>query len=477
MLKRSLGQIAMMVGGNLASAQDADIHIEGVSKDSRTLEPGQLFIPLDIGLRFDGHTFVEAAFLKGARASLWQKDRPNPPANRPLIYVSDTTRALQQLANAYRNQLSVQVVGITGSNGKTTTKDMLASILAQKGKVHKTEGNLNNHIGLPMTILEMDENTEWLVLEMGMSGKGEIETLTQIAQPNAAIITNIGEAHLLQLGSRSHIANAKLEIISGMRSGAHLIYTGDEPLLNERLQLSPEEFMHTCGFTRPQNLSFTTFGTHSNSDVRIESIKKQTGKQGNIAIIHPFKQPFRIPVLGKHNVMNAAAAAACARYFHFPDNMIEAGLADVSLSEMRAEIIKLPNGAIVMNEAFNASPTSVRASLTMLAEMETDGRRFAVLGDMLELGDSEIALHAEIGAELRPDVIHQVYTLGPLAKHIAIAAKERCGADSVHTYTEKDKLIWDLRADVKPGDLILVKGSRGMKMEEVIDGLFDEKGE
>ena len=277
MIKRTLKQLAEMAGGTLTGAADENMLITGVSQDSRTTQPNELFVPLNIGYRFDGHDFVQDAFAKGAAASLWQQDRPHPPKDRPLIIVPDTLKALHNMARAYRQQLSVKVIGVTGSNGKTTTKDMLTSILSKWGKVHYTEGNLNNHVGLPMTILEADEDAEWMVLEMGMSGRGEIELLSKIANPDAAVITNIGEAHLLQLGSRLEIAKAKLEIIAGMKSNGVLIYPGDEPLLRQLFDM--EDFEQACGYSCDSSIERISYGLSEANDHYLQELKQDPVKE------------------------------------------------------------------------------------------------------------------------------------------------------------------------------------------------------
>src|SRR4051812_20476758 len=233
------------IKNNISSFQDVTIH--GVTIDSRKIQPGNLFIPFK-GEHSDGHTYVEAALKSGAAAALWQRDVPNPPANLPILIVEDTLEAIQELARSYRNELDVKVVGITGSNGKTTVKDMTANLLALQYKVQKTEGNYNNHLGLPLTILSLEEDTEIAILEMGMSGKGEIEFLTKLARPHAVLITNIGESHLQDLGSREGIAQAKLEIIQGLEENGLIVYLGDEILLKE-------PFSHYKGSTQIQ-----TFG-------------------------------------------------------------------------------------------------------------------------------------------------------------------------------------------------------------------------
>lgn len=237
MIKRQLSAIKQMANNAELKEEFEKITIEGVTTDSRNVRKGNLFVPI-IGEKFNGHDFVEKAFENGAHASLWSRSVPNPPQDKPLIIVDDTLAALQQIASHYLLEVNPKVVGITGSNGKTTTKDMIASVVGTRYRVHKTKGNFNNHIGLPLTILDMPEDTEVAVLEMGMNAKGEIELLSSIARPDIAVITNIGDAHLQDLGSREGIAEAKLEIIKGLKENGTLIYHGDEPLLKKRLFMS-----------------------------------------------------------------------------------------------------------------------------------------------------------------------------------------------------------------------------------------------
>ncbi|MDQ7862821.1 UDP-N-acetylmuramoyl-tripeptide--D-alanyl-D-alanine ligase [Peribacillus frigoritolerans] len=235
MIKRTLKQVHEMAEGLNDISPFQSKGINGVTIDSRTVKEGCLFIPLK-GEQVDGHQYVKQALAQGAVASFWQRDVPNPPDDLPIIIVENTEKALQQLARSYRQELNIKVIGITGSNGKTTTKDMTAALLATTYKVHKTNGNFNNHLGLPLTVLSMAEDTEAAVLEMGMSSRGEIEFLSKMAKPDVAIITNIGESHLLDLGSREEIANAKLEIVEGLAKDGTLIYHGDEPLLRNRIK-------------------------------------------------------------------------------------------------------------------------------------------------------------------------------------------------------------------------------------------------
>src|SRR6476620_10523356 len=262
MINRTLKQIHEMIGGLNPITEWESVNISGVSIDSRKVTANNLFVPL-LGEQVDGHHYVEKAMNQGAAAALWQQNVPNPPKDFPIILVENTEVALQELARAYRQQLSVKVIGVTGSNGKTTTKDMTAALLATTYKVHKTSGNYNNQLGLPLTILSIQEDTEVAVLEMGMSSRGEIEFLSKLARPDMAIITNIGESHLLDLGSREEIAKAKLEIIEGLVDGGTLIYYGDEPLLRDRAE------------GRLDHLRVLSFGRSTSNDIYTTFIEQE----------------------------------------------------------------------------------------------------------------------------------------------------------------------------------------------------------
>ena len=267
--------------------------ITGVSINTKTLQPGDLFIPFR-GENVNGHRFVQNAFEKGAAASLWLKDEPNPPKDVPLLFVDSAEKALQQMAEAYRAELSAVFIGITGSNGKTSTKDLVAGMLSPYFRVKKTEGNFNNELGLPLTILSLEEDTEFAVLEMGMSSFGEIEFLSNLAKPTYAVITNIGEAHMQDLGSREGIAKAKFEIISGLKGAGKLFYDGDEPLLRPFVEGSP-------------SINSTSFGVQENNDLRIAEV--EFTEQGSVFRVEgTLNEEMSIPVLGEHQVKNTLAA-------------------------------------------------------------------------------------------------------------------------------------------------------------------------
>ncbi|MCJ8008491.1 UDP-N-acetylmuramoyl-tripeptide--D-alanyl-D-alanine ligase [Lederbergia wuyishanensis] len=457
MIKCTLGQLAKMINVENDVMEFQNIEIAGVSFDTRLIEPGNLFVAL-IGDANDGHKYVDIAFEKGAAAVLWQKDVPNPPKNKPVLQVEDTLRALQDLAHSYRKQNSAKVIAITGSNGKTTTKDIVAAVFSEDYKVHKTDGNFNNHIGLPLTILAMEETTEIAILEMGMSGKGEIALLTRIAEPDAAIITNIGEAHLQDLGSREAIADAKLEIVEGLPKNGLLIYPGNEPLLVKKVS-SLKQF-NTC-----------TFGETSENDIyAIDITIEENGS--NFIVPGLSDEPLFLPISGKHNIMNALAAILAAKEFLISPTSIRAGLKSVKLSNMRMEWHDGIKGTRILNDAYNASPTAMRAVISMVEKLADEREKIVVLGDMLELGEKEVEFHEQIGEELNPDKIKYVFTYGPLAKHIASGARLHFPDERIFEFNDKEKLINVLNEKVEGNELILFKASRGVKLEEVVNAML-----
>jgi UDP-N-acetylmuramoyl-tripeptide--D-alanyl-D-alanine ligase len=455
MIKRTLKEIAAWVKGEAVGLGVTPVEVVGVSTDTRTIQEGNLYIPL-VGENFNGHDFVRAAVEDGAVGALWQKKQPNPPADIPLIFVEDTLLALQDLAKNYLASLSAKVVGITGSNGKTTTKDMVTSVLSTTYKVQKTEGNYNNHIGLPLTILRLEEDTEMAVLEMGMSGRGEIELLSTISKPEAAIITNIGESHLQDLGSREGISEAKFEITSGLWENGTLVIHGDEPLLTEKVVDSP---FHVI-----------TFGNSETNDFYPVQIKQKS--DGTYFTINGEDETeFFIPVLGKHNINNALSAIAIAKQFGVSIPDIKKGLEKIKITGMRTELIQGKGGVSVINDAYNASPTSMRAAIELLQDLKGYTKKIVVLGDMLELGDDEETFHHEVGKGVDSAKINYVFTFGKLGKKIAEGAKVNFSENQVLAYDDKQALIVKLKETVGEGDIVLVKGSRGMKLEEVVNAL------
>lgn len=467
MIIRTLAQLADMSGAILKTEQK-DVLIRGIKTDSRQTS-GELYVPI-VGERFDGHDFVHQAIENGAKAVLWKKAVPIPDdlQHIPFLRVRDTLASLQKLAAAYRSELFTRVVAITGSNGKTTTKDMTAALLGTSYKVQKTEGNLNNHIGVPLTLLALEEDTDIAVVELGMSGFGEIELLTKIAQPDLAIITNIGDAHLLQLGSRQGIAKAKLEIVQGLGDDGILLYNGDEALLHSEM----------TNMYIPASLEKKTFGLQESNDWSAVQIEldplgcrfnvQHEGKQSSVG-----QQQIGIP--GRHNVSNALAAIAAARLFGVPAANIQAGFKAMQITSMRIAPTKTWNGATLLNDAYNANPTATYAAIDLVASLTGFRKKMLVLADMLELGQDEIQLHTKLGEYAMQKKVDAILSYGDLAKHIVEGARAKAaGEEQLLSFDDKQQLIAWLQSNIASDDLVLVKGSRGMKMEEVVEAL--EKG-
>lgn len=431
------------------------IEITGVSINTRTLQPGDLFIPFR-GEKTNGHKYVQQAFEAGAAAALWQQDEPNPPKDVPLLIVEDPKTALQEMARAYRDELSTVVIGITGSNGKTSTKDLVASVLKPYFKVQKTQGNYNNEIGLPLTILSLDEDTKFAVLEMGMSGFGEIEFLSLLARPDYAVITNIGEAHMQDLGSREGIAKAKFEITAGLESHGKLFYDGDEPLL----QPFVEDF--------PQAVSF---GFDNNNELAVTDIKA-TENGSSFQVSGIIDAPFAIPVLGEHQVKNTLSAILIALEAGLSEEDIRKSLKNAALTDMRMQIIPAKNGATFINDAYNAAPSSMKAALNFMRETTMKEDKWLVLGDMLELGDNEQEYHEAIQTSISED-IHGVCLYGPRMKWLYEKMKDTYQGHLVWSESDYAPIVQFLEERITADSLILVKGSRGMALERVVEPFIE----
>lgn len=456
MITHELKVIERMSEGVGLSLEFEGLLIQGVSIDSRTVKPGNLFIPIIREL--DGHNYVNEAISKGAIASFWQKDHPDPPAHLPLIYVDDCLEALQKLAAQYRQELPVKVIGVTGSNGKTTTKEMLNSVLQTKFRVYKTEGNLNSQVGVPLTVLGIKKDAEIAIIEMGMSERGQIEQLSRITNPDIAVVTMIGVSHLSSLGSREAIAAAKLEIVTGLKSGGCFVFNGDEPLLTKEL------------FKIKKNSSLETisFGQGDFNDVSVENaLSNSDGSQFSVA-----NDIYNLPLLGAHNINNALATIAIALKLGLNPAEINEGFLHLKLPDMRLEKITSPSGFTIINDAWNASPDSVNAAIKTFQELTGYSDKHLVIGDMLELGDHEEEFHRVIGRNLDPDKINYIYTFGDLSYHIASEAIKRYPTGAVKTFKDKMGLANALNQAIKKNDVILLKASRGIQIDSIIPFLI-----
>ena len=426
--------------------------IKGVTIDSRAIKTNMLFIPFK-GENVDGHCFVSQALKDGAGASFYEKGHDiDDNVKGPIIWVDDTLIALQQLAKAYLKHVNPKVIGVTGSNGKTTTKDMIESVLHTEFKVKKTQGNYNNEIGLPLTILELDLDTEISILEMGMSGFHEIELLSNIAEPDIAVITNIGESHMQDLGSREGIAKAKSEITIGLKKEGTFIYDGDEPLLEPHVKKIKHAKCLSVGLKQDNALVCEV--EHSENDGIAFSIN------GN--------EHYKLPILGIHNMKNAAIAIAIGHELGLKYETIQHNINHVQLTGMRMERHITDDDITIINDAYNASPTSMKAAIDTLSQME--GRKIIVLADSLELGENSRSMHEEVGAYLEGKNIHTLLTYGKDAKYISDIGGQF--VDHVEYFIDKQQLTQYLINNLVANDKVLVKGSRGNKLEEVVNQII-----
>ncbi|WP_099157992.1 UDP-N-acetylmuramoyl-tripeptide--D-alanyl-D-alanine ligase [Virgibacillus ndiopensis] len=423
------------------------IPIDEVTTDSRKQTKKGLFVPL-VGENFDGHDYVKQAFDNGAVATVWDKSKPLPeflPTDFPVFFVDNTLTALQELAAGYRNEINPVVIGITGSNGKTTTKDLVASVVKSQYRTHYTDGNFNNHIGLPLTILAMDRQTEVLVLEMGMNHFGEIEQLSTIARPDFAIITNIGESHIEYLGSREGIAKAKLEIVTGLKQGGTLIIDGDEKLLE---QVHNRDHVITCGFA-------------NHNDVVLEKVSIQHN-QTVFNLSDGIE--YTITLLGKHHAKNASYAITLGKRLGISPDNIKQALLSIELTAMRFEMLKGKHNVSVINDAYNASPTSMKAAIEVVKQMTGFNDKVLVLGDIFELGEHATVLHQSVG-----EVIHApitaLFTFGKDSAEISkLVQKDNELIDCRH-FASREELLNELQPYLNEDTLLLFKASRGMQFE------------
>lgn len=451
-MKMQLSEVARALGIESDDQYD-QITITSVSFDSRSLEQGALFVPLIASN--DGHEFVEAAKQNGACAALWQKDHENRPQGIPLLIVDDTLEALQKIGKYYLQKINPKVVAITGSNGKTTTKDMIAAVLSTQFNVAKTRDNFNNHIGVPMTVLSMEPNTEILVVEIGMDHFGELDHLVHLVDPDVAVITMIGEAHIEFFKTRDRIADAKMEITHALKEDGVLVYNGDEPLLIERAE--------------KLDFETKTFGTGANVDLQAQNIVSDAEKTSFRVKQWP-ELNFTIPMIGAYNVKNALAALCVGSEFQIdPRSMVKA-LEHFDLTKNRTEWVKASNGADVLSDVYNSNPTACAEVLTAFQNAETTGKRYAVLGDMLELGEQGPKMHVGLADKIDPKKVDEVFLCGPLMKNLAEALTDKFAQGKIHHYAtcEKEQLVSDLKERLRSEDMVMLKGSHGIHLEDVL---------
>jgi UDP-N-acetylmuramoyl-tripeptide--D-alanyl-D-alanine ligase len=456
----TLTQIAKACDGKLYGA-DPGYETSGVVMDSRKVEQGHLFIAT-VGERVDGHSFIDEVFEKGALGVVCEKAPDSPKG--PYILVDNSFTALKKIARWYRAQLDIKVVGITGSVGKTSTKEFISSVLSQKYQVLKTEGNYNNEIGLPLTILRIRDQHEVAVLEMGISDFGEMHRLSEIARPDICVITNIGQCHLENLHSREGILKAKTEIFDFMSENGRVCINGDDDML--------------VTIKEVKGMRPVRFGLCGENDVTATDIISK-GLFGSTCQINVGYKPFHaeIPLPGAHMVLNALAATAVGSLLDMTNREIEAGIASVKPVGGRSNILRQERWTVI-DDCYNANPVSMKAALDLLGMANT--RKVAILGDMFELGANEALLHKEVGEYAIRSKVDLLVCIGTLSLHMYNGAQEqlepshRDNNSRCLYFATRDELIGSLQDFLQAGDTILVKASHSMGFEQVVKVLQED---
>jgi UDP-N-acetylmuramoyl-tripeptide--D-alanyl-D-alanine ligase len=443
----TLSQLAAALSASLVNIPSSSLSqvIVGIQTDTRVLQPGEIFLALG-GEKFDGHQFVEMAITRGAVAAIVDYTYNYP--DLPVIKVSNTLNAYQELAKWWRGQFGIPVIGVTGSVGKTTTKELIAAVLGTRGKVHKTHGNFNNEIGVPKTLLELSQGDDFAVIEMAMRGRGQIAELTHIAKPNIGVITNVGTAHIELLGSEQAIAEAKCELLEEMSNDSVAVLNYDNPLLMATAKQVWSGEVITYGF--------------SGGDIQGKLVDYQKIEVGGMTL--------PLPLAGVHNGSNFLAALAVAKVLGVDWKLLEAGI-NVTMPQGRSQSWKLPRDIMILDETYNAAPEAMLAALELLAQ--TPGRRkIAVLGAMKELGERSTKLHQQVGETVKKLNLDGLLVLvdSPDAETIATSAQgipcERC-----HNHSD---LVSLLKTYVQPGDRLLFKAAHSVGLEKVVQQFCGE---
>lgn len=461
------GEIAKITGGEILSGS-AERICKGVSTDSRDIDRGNLFVPI-IGGNFDGHDFIGKAVEQGAAVVLVQRDKSErfkcSVTDVPIIIVGDTLKSLGDIASFWRKQFDVPIVAVTGSSGKTTTKEMIASVVSLSRNILKNHGNFNNLIGLPLTLLQLNDGHKAVILEMGTNRRGEIERLTHIADPDVGIITNTGPAHLEGLKSLDLVVKEKGDLFGNMKNNGVAVVNRDDSAISDLLE-------------RWKGKSLT-FGMYGNAFVTAEDVTVE-GREGiNFTLaIEGKRKRINIDAMGRHNVSDALAAAACSWALGIEYNQICSGLEGFKQLPGRMRLHRLKKGISLIDDTYNANPASTREAIETLNEIKGDNDIFVVMADMLELGDSAAKMHEEIGSLMARRGVKRIFLSGNLVMSLANGAKkEGLMQDQIVLQATPEMVVDQLYSFVKRGDFILVKGSRGMKMEQYVNAIITAFGE
>lgn len=453
MKNQTLESIARFAHAKLSHEDQANLPVRSISIDTRTISKGDIYLPI-IGEKWDGHNFIEEAFEKGAIASFIAKDHEIKTEGIYLV-VDDTLETLQTCAHNYRMSLDIKVIAITGSNGKTTTKDVIYSLLKEKYKTKKTIGNLNNHIGVPRTLLDLDEDTEIALVEMGMDDFNYISKLVEIAVPDISIITNIGDVHLEKLKTKENIAKAKLEILQGMDEEGIFIYNYDDFVL--RKEVKAMEIVPKV----------VNLGMDEEADHRLKLIK--SNQEGTTFILD--QEEYKTNLLGSYQMYNASIAILLAKYFGLTKEQIEKGLEVTDLTSMRAQLLNF-NGFDLLVDCYKSNPQSLIEAFATANLLSGYRRKIAILGDMLELGKDEVKFHYDAGYSLDPNQFDYVLFYGPLSKHMMAGALNHYPSDRLFHFHDKADLVDKAKYLIVKNTLVLLKASRALRLEEVVENLM-----
>jgi UDP-N-acetylmuramoyl-tripeptide--D-alanyl-D-alanine ligase len=457
MLTISLNELLKVTGGKLWDGiKGNQIQANGVSIDSRTIKKGNLFVAIP-GERYDGHKFVSEATKKGTSFVVISQEKIDQVEKKevkgiPVVLVEDTKKALREIAAWHRKRFELPTVAITGTNGKTTTKEMIAEVLSSKFKVLKSIKSYNNLIGVPLTLFELDKDIQVLVLELGMSSPGEIGILTQTAKPNLGVITNIGPAHLESMESLEKIARAKFELLDYMPPPHLAVLNADDEFLAKRIKDAKEKTI--------------SFGIKNKADFQANGLI--LGNEGYIGFRVNGKLNVNLKLLGEHNVYNALSAFAVGSLLGVDELKIKESLERYTPFELRTELVRFGNIRVI-NDSYNANPVSMANALKTLKQMRSEGRKIAVLGDMLELGEKAFEYHFELGKCVAEWGIDLLLTVGELSPAIGQGAREHgMKPERIFAFDNNEEVSSYLAKNLQSGDLVLIKGSRKMKLEEAV---------
>lgn len=470
-MQLTVKEVVEVLGARLVDDACGRRVLTGITWDSRKVGKDDIFLAMP-GERVDGNDFIIQAIGMGAGLVICTRE---PSVNTqaiagefccPIVVVESGISAITKLATHWRGCLRCVVVGVTGSTGKTSTKDLLYSVLSTRYNTVATQGNNNNELGIPYTVLRANPDTEILIVEMGMRGLGQIEHGCSIASPSIGVVTNVGVCHMELLGSREAIARAKGEMLAALPATGLAVVNGDDDMTEYMLEKAQVE---------EHGVRVSRFGRGEAAKTQVQNLSINAEGCASFDIALSAGAPFHVDlnVPGEHNVMNALAAAVVGNYMGLTNDQIAQGLGAAGASGMRMEVEKLPSQLTVINDAYNANPDSMRAALSTLGAMECEGKRIAVLGDMGELGEDEASLHEQVGKDAASGKLDYLLCVGPLSEHIAKGAKDAHIACSVEHVSDVSAAAARLKELAEPGDLILLKASRFMGLEKIIKEISD----